>query len=203
MHLWAVSTDRILSHFQEAAKVLESFLNDPSNIVAVEQAAAFMSYCLKQGSKIISCGNGGSMADAMHVAEEFSGRFRHDREPLPAIALSDPAHMSCVANDYGYDQVFSRQVKALGKAEDILVLLSTSGNSPNLAAAAREALRVGMTVVSALGRGGGELADLSNLVLMVPGDGSDRIQELHMLAFHAIIEDVENRWCAQNPSRIS
>ena len=193
----------ILEALQEASVLLSSFVEDRNALATMQAISLAISACFARGGKLIICGNGGSMADAMHVAEEFSGRFRHDREPLPAIALSDPAHMSCVANDYGYDQVFSRQVKALGKAEDILVLLSTSGNSPNLAAAAREALRVGMTVVSALGRGGGELADLSNLVLMVPGDGSDRIQELHMLAFHAIIEDVENRWCAQNPSRIS
>ena len=177
---------------QEAASLLESFRSSPSTTDSMEAISAAILGCFRSDGKVLVCGNGGSMADAMHVAEEFSGRFRLDRDPLPAIALSDPAHMSCVANDYGYDYVFSRQVKALGKMEDILICLSTSGNSRNLVLAAQEAKAKRMRVISALGRGGGDLLGLSDIVLMAPGEGSDRIQELHMLAFHAIIEDVEN-----------
>jgi D-sedoheptulose 7-phosphate isomerase len=132
------------------------------------------------------------MADAMHVAEEFSGRFRMDRRPYGAIALSDPAHLTCVANDYGYDFVFSRQVDGLGRRGDALLVMSTSGESQNLVKAAEAARAKGLTVIGALGRGGGKLRPLCDHVLMVPGEGSDRIQELHMLAFHAIIEAVEN-----------
>jgi D-sedoheptulose 7-phosphate isomerase len=131
------------------------------------------------------------MADAMHVAEEFSGRFRLDRRPYPAIALSDPAHLTCVGNDYGFDHVFARQVQALGQPGDALLVMSTSGNSPNLVRAAETAKQRGVFVIGALGRGGGELRSLCDEVLMAPGEGSDRIQELHMLAFHAIIEAVE------------
>lgn len=140
---------------------------------------------------LLTCGNGGSLADAMHVAEEFSGRFRADRRPYPALALSDPCHMTCVANDYGYEQVFSRQVEALGRPGGLLLVMSTSGNSPNLLRAAEMARTKGVKVLSALGRGGGAMLPLSDIVLHAPGVGSDRIQELHMLAFHAIIEAVE------------
>ena len=133
------------------------------------------------------------MADAMHVAEEFSGRFRLDRRPYGAIALSDPAHLSCVANDYGFDHVFSRQVQGLGQPGDVLLVMSTSGQSANLIAAAQCAADRRVTVVGAIGRDGGQLKQLCDVVLMAPGEGSDRIQELHMLAFHAIIEAVELR----------
>lgn len=131
------------------------------------------------------------MCDAMHFAEEFSGRFRVDREPYPAIALSDPAHLTCVANDYGFDHVFSRQIDALAHEGDVLVLLSTSGNSPNIVLAAEAARRRKAVVLGCLGRGGGAVKGLCDIVLHAPGEGSDRIQELHMMALHAIIEAVE------------
>jgi D-sedoheptulose 7-phosphate isomerase len=131
------------------------------------------------------------MCDAMHFAEEWSGRFRHDRPPYAAIALSDPAHMSCVANDYGFEHVFSRQVEALGRKGDVLVLLSTSGKSPNIVLAAETAKRVGVSVIGLLGKGGGEVRPLCDVVIHAPGETSDRIQELHMLALHVLIEMVE------------
>lgn len=177
----------------EASHLLDNFRSDPATLDSMAAISEAIFQCFQAGGKLMVCGNGGSMADAMHIAEEFSGRFRLDRDPLPAIALSDPAHLTCVANDYGYDFVFSRQVKALGKAPDLLVCLSTSGDSRNLMHAAMEAKQHGMKVVGALGRGGGALREISDLVLMAPGEGSDRIQELHLLAFHAIIEDVERR----------
>jgi D-sedoheptulose 7-phosphate isomerase len=139
----------------------------------------------------MSCGNGGSMSDAMHFAEEWSGRYRSERPPLPAIAFSDPGHMSCVANDYGYAEVFARQVQALGSEGDLLLMLSTSGNSPNLLRAAEEARSRGVTTVGLLGKGGGKLLPLCDLPIIVPGETSDRIQELHIKIIHIVIETVE------------
>ena len=166
-----MSTDRIHSHFTEAAEVLERFLADPANIVAVEQAAAFMSYCLKQGAKIISCGNGGSMCDAMHFAEELTGRFRDDRDPIAAISISDPSHLTCVGNDHGFDQVFARFVQAHGREGDVLLAISTSGNSPNVLRAAEMAREKHMHVIGLTGKDGGQLADLSTVEVRVPHDG--------------------------------
>ena len=192
MHLWAVSTDQIRSHFEEASTVLKAFLADPANIVSVEQAAAFMSYCLKQGSKIISCGNGGSMCDAMHFAEELSGRFRNDREPIAAIAISDPSHITCVGNDHGFDQVFARFVQAIGREGDVLLAISTSGNSGNVLRAAEVAREKGMHVIGLTGKDGGKLADLCTVEIRVPHNGyADRIQEVHIKVIHAFIDHIE------------
>jgi D-sedoheptulose 7-phosphate isomerase len=177
---------------ENAEALLTQFRNDPATLASMEAITDRLIDTFRQGNKLLTCGNGGSMADAMHVAEEFSGRFRMDRRPYAAIALSDPAHLTCVANDYGFEQVFSRQVEGLGRAGDALLILSTSGNSPNLVRAAEVANQRNITVIGALGRGGGELLERCDLSLMAPGEGSDRIQELHMLAFHAIIEAVEN-----------
>lgn len=176
---------------QEAVEALHQFQNDETVLSAMQATVDLLVHAFRSGGKAMSCGNGGSMTDAMHFAEEFSGRFRRDRPPLPAIALSDPAHLTCVANDYGFDHVFSRQVEALGKPDDVLILLSTSGNSPNMLLAAEAAKEKGVKVVGCLGKGGGKLAPLCDVVLMARGEGSDRIQELHMLALHAIIEAVE------------
>ena len=131
------------------------------------------------------------MADAMHFCEEFSGRFRNDRPPYPAIALSDPTHLTCVANDYGYEYVFSRQVEALGHDGDCLLVLSTSGNSASIVRATQAAKERKMTAIGFLGKGGGEVAALCDIAIVAPGATSDRIQELHMLALHALIEAVE------------
>jgi D-sedoheptulose 7-phosphate isomerase len=182
------SMERALS---DAAIALEEFRREPATLAAMELAVQAISAAFRRRGRVLSCGNGGSMCDAMHFAEEFSGRFCLDREPYPAIALSDPAHLTCVANDYGYDFVFSRQVDALGHEGDVLVILSTSGNSPSIVKAAETARSRGMVVFGCLGKGGGEVLPLCDIVLNVPGDRSDRIQELHMLALHAIIEAVE------------
>ena len=176
---------------EQAEDLLRVFRADPATLDAMERIGALLATAFRGGHKALACGNGGSMADAMHFAEEFSGRFRLDRPPYAALALSDPAHMSCVANDYGYDVVFSRQVEALGKPGDVLLVLSTSGNSPSLLRAAEAARTRGVAVVGLLGRGGGALRALCDVVLMAHGEGSDRIQELHMLALHMIIEAVE------------
>jgi D-sedoheptulose 7-phosphate isomerase len=175
----------------DAVQALEEFRNDPATLAAMEAAVKVIVAAFRKRGRVLSCGNGGSMCDAMHFAEEFSGRFHEDREPYPAIALSDPAHLTCVANDYGYDFVFSRQVDALGHEGDVLVILSTSGNSPSIVKAAEVAKNRGMVVVGCLGKGGGAVRALCDIVLHAPGGRSDRIQELHMLALHAIIEAVE------------
>ncbi len=174
--------------FSEAERLLPLFQEQGPQL---DRVIATLVACFQMEGKLMTAGNGGSLADAMHVAEEFTGRFRRDRRPLPAISLADPTHMSCVANDYGFEHVFSRPIEALAKEGDVVLLLSTSGNSANLVLAAHAARAARATVVGFLGRGGGELASLCDIVVMAPGETSDRIQELHMMALHAIIEAVE------------
>lgn len=174
--------------FSEAERLLPLFREQGPQL---DRVIATLVACFRMEGKLMTAGNGGSLADAMHVAEEFTGRFRRDRRPLPAISLADPTHMSCVANDYGFVHVFSRPIEALAKEGDVVLLLSTSGNSANLALAAQAARAARSTVVGFLGRGGGDLAPLCDIVVMAPGETSDRIQELHMMALHAIIEAVE------------
>ena len=187
-----MSTERIRSHFNEAADVLQRFLSDPANVTAVEQAAAFMSYCLKQGAKVISCGNGGSMCDAMHFAEELTGKFRDDRDPIAALSISDPSHLTCVGNDHGFEHVFSRFVQAHGREGDVLLAISTSGNSPNVLRAAEMARSKNMHVIGLTGKDGGRLAELSTVEVRVPHMGyADRIQEVHIKVIHAFIDHIE------------
>ncbi len=177
--------------FTDAKHCLESFIADAEQFPRVALFAEKLAATFRAGGKALSCGNGGSMSDAMHFAEEWSGRYRSERPPLPAIAFSDPGHMSCVANDYGYAEVFARQVQALGSEGDLLLMLSTSGNSPNLLRAAEEARSRGVTTVGLLGKGGGKLLPLCDLPIIVPGETSDRIQELHIKIIHIVIETVE------------
>lgn len=175
----------------EGGRLLASCLSDKGFLDAVQRAGEQVSTTLKAGGKVMACGNGGSLCDAAHFAEEFSGRFRNNRRPLPAMAFTDAAHMSCVANDFGFDEVFSRMVEAFGRPGDSLLLLSTSGNSTNLIQAANAAKESCVTVIGFLGRGGGKLASLCDISVLAPGATSDRIQEVHMLALHALIEAVE------------
>lgn len=186
------SNQRIQQHFEEAAQVLERVRHDAALIQAIEQSGQTLIDTLANGSKLISCGNGGSMSDAMHFAEELSGRYREDRPGLAAIACSDPSHLTCVGNDYGFDQVFARYVQALGKKGDALLAISTSGNSANVLNAARVARELGMSVVGLTGRGGGELAALCDVQVCIPWDGyADRVQELHIKVIHAWIDQIE------------
>jgi D-sedoheptulose 7-phosphate isomerase len=177
--------------FHDAKRCLETFITDDEQFPRVALFADKLAATFRAGGKAMSCGNGGSMSDAMHFAEEWSGRYRSERPPLPAIAFSDPGHMSCVANDYGYAEVFARQVQALGSEGDLLLMLSTSGNSPNLLRAAEEARTRGVITVGLLGKGGGKLLSLCDLPIVVPGETSDRIQELHIKIIHIVIETVE------------
>lgn len=184
--------EAVRAHFQEAHGVVEAMLGSPDLMGNVAKAAEALSNCISGGGKIISCGNGGSMCDAMHFAEELTGRYRDDRKPLPAISISDPSHMTCVANDYGFEQVFSRFIEAMGQPGDALLAISTSGQSPNVLLAAKMARKKGMTVVGLTGKDGGELAALCDVEVRVPWHGAaDRIQEVHIKCIHAFIDRIE------------
>ncbi len=186
------NSELILAELQEAHKVLEQFLSNEKNIEAIEQAALAMADSIKNGGKIISCGNGGSHCDAMHFAEELTGRYRENRKALPALAISDPSHISCVSNDFGYDYIFSRYIEGLGQAGDILLGISTSGNSKNVLRAAEMAKQKKMTVVALTGKNGGELADLADIEIRVPHLGyADRVQEIHIKVIHILIQLIE------------
>lgn len=185
-------SDLIRAELTEAQTVLDRFLAEPDNIARIEQAAHLIADSLRQGGKALSCGNGGSLCDAQHFAEELSGRYRHDRPALAAIALTEASHMSCVANDYGYDYVFSRFVQALGRPGDVLLAISTSGNSPNVLKAAEAARAAGMHVISLTGKDGGLLAALSDVEIRAPHSGyADRIQEIHIKVIHILIMLIE------------
>ena len=185
-------TGLIQAELTEARTVLDQFLANEANLACIAQAAELMAASLRNGGKILTCGNGGSLCDAQHFAEELSGRYRGDRPALAAIALTEASHMSCVANDYGYDYVFSRYVEALGRPGDVLLAISTSGNSPNILRAVEAARKLGMTVVSLTGKDGGKLAALSDVEIRAPHTGyADRIQEIHIKVIHILIMLIE------------
>lgn len=187
-----MSTDKIDRELQEASRVLEEFMNDASNLQAIRKAASILVRCIDTGGKIISCGNGGSMSDAMHFAEELSGRFRGDRPSIPAIAISDAGFITCTANDYGYEKVFSRFVEGLGNTGDALLAISTSGNSANVINAAKAAAEKGMSVIALTGKDGGELAKLCDVEIRAPhSDYSDRVQEIHIKVIHILVLLIE------------
>lgn len=176
----------------EARSVLDTFLSDANQLAAIEQAARLMAAALQEGHKIISCGNGGSHCDAMHFAEELSGRYRADRRAMAAIAISDPSHLSCVGNDYGYEFVFSRFLEGLGNAGDVLLGISTSGNSGNIIRAVETARQRGMKVILLTGKDGGQLAGTADVEIRVPHFGyADRIQEIHIKVIHLFILLIE------------
>lgn len=184
--------DLIKSELEEASKVLNSFLAEKENLEAIERAALAMANSINQGGKILSCGNGGSHCDAMHFAEELTGRYRENRRALPAIAISDPSHISCVSNDFGYDFIFSRYLEGLGKEGDVLLGISTSGNSKNILRAAEVAKQKKMTVIVLSGKNGGDLAELADIEIRVPHFGyADRIQEIHIKVIHIMIQLIE------------
>ena len=184
----------IRQELTEAQSVLDAFLADPNQLTAIEAAARLMTDALRNDKKIISCGNGGSHCDAMHFAEELSGRYRDDRRALAAIAISDVSHLSCVSNDYGYDFVFSRFVEGLGNAGDVLLGLTTSGNSANVIRAVEAARQKGMKVVLLTGKDGGKLAGKADVEVRVPHFGyADRIQEIHIKVIHLFILLIEKQ----------
>ena len=161
------------------------------NISTIEKMGVELARVFEAGGKVLSCGNGGSACDSLHFAEEFTGQFRAPRKPLPALSLTESAHITCVANDYGFEEIFSRGVEAYGTKGDILVCLSTSGNSENVIRAVEVAEKKGMVVFLFLGKGGGKLKGKGSHEIIVDGQTSDRIQEIHMMCLHILIEVVE------------
>lgn len=183
--------NRILQAIEDGVRAIE-FLRKPESLKFIHDSTKIISDCFQSGGKLLIAGNGGSLCDAMHFAEELTGIFRHKRKALPAIALSDPGHLSCVANDLGYEGVFSRAVEALGKTGDVFIALTTSGNSANLLHAIPVAKSQGMKTIAFLGKTGGQLKGMTDLEWIINGfTYSDRIQEAHMTAIHIIIEMVE------------
>ena len=184
--------DPLRASFEEAAATQRAFLDEPECLAAVRRFVQASAGVLRAGKKLMACGNGGSMCDAMHFAEEWTGRFRRDRAALPAIAFSDPSQLTCIANDFGFDEVFARSVEAYGNEGDLLVAISTSGNSPNVKKAVEAARKKRITTVGLLGKGGGELLELVDVPIVVPhARSSDRIQEVHIKVLHTVIEAVE------------
>ncbi len=182
----------IKQHFTEAHDILSQFLADDKNFEALENAGKIMVSALQQGKKIISCGNGGSMCDAMHFAEELTGRYRDNRKALAAISISDPSHIACVGNDYGYDFVFSRYLEAVGNEGDVLLGISTSGNSKNVLNAMEVARTKGMKIVGLTGKDGGKMAGLCDAEIRAPQSKyADRAQEIHIKCIHSLIDYIE------------
>lgn len=184
--------DIIAQELNEAQLVLQKFIANPKNLADIQAAAQIMAEAIRSGNKIISCGNGGSHCDAMHFAEELSGRYRDDRRSLPAIAISDVSHISCVSNDYGFDHIFSRFVEGLGSKGDVLLGISTSGNSANIIKAVEAAKAKGMKIVLLTGKDGGKLVGQADVEIRVPHFGyADRIQEVHIKVIHILILLIE------------
>jgi D-sedoheptulose 7-phosphate isomerase len=182
----------ILSELKESAAILDEFIHNDVALSAIENSIVLMSNALLNGNKIISCGNGGSMSDAMHFAEELSGKFRNERKPLPAIAIADPAYITCTGNDYGFDHIFARFIEGFGKEGDILLAISTSGNSPNVIKAAQAAKQLKMPVVALTGKNGGALSSIADIEIRAPHSNySDRAQEIHIKVIHILIKQIE------------
>ena len=187
-----MSIEKIRTHFKESLSVLQTFLDDDVNFQNIERAGQIIVDSLAKQGKVISCGNGGSMSDAMHFAEELTGRFREDRPSLAAIAISDPSYISCVANDYGYDKIFSRYVEGIGNVDDVLLAISTSGNSTNVLEAAMVAQSKGMKVIALTGKDGGKLSSHCDIEIRAPySQYADRVQEIHIKVIHSLIDFVE------------
>ncbi len=186
-----MNPDRIADHFNEAHEILKQF-NTAENHKLIAHAALELSKAINNNKKIISCGNGGSMCDAMHFAEELTGRYRNNRRAIPAISISDPSHLSCVSNDYGYEFVFSRFIEAFGQEGDILVAISTSGNSNNVLKAIAAAKERKMFIIGLTGKDGGRMKDLCDIEIRAPhSEFADRAQEIHIKVIHCLIDSIE------------
>lgn len=186
--------DEIKHDFEDARRLLDEYLSGEKNFERIAAAGELMVKSVSAGGKIITCGNGGSMCDAMHFAEELTGRFRENRGPVPAVAVSDPSHITCTANDYGYEQIFSRFVEGLGRKGDVLLAISTSGNSANVIKAAETACMMGIKVVALTGGEEGELAGHCDIELRAPASPyPDRIQEIHIKIIHALVKYIEKK----------
>ena len=187
-----MKSNSILHELNESAEILQIFIQSDQALQAIENAIKLMSNALLKGNKIISCGNGGSMSDAMHFAEELTGKFRNERKSLAAIAISDPAYITCTANDYGFEKIFSRFIEGIGKEGDILLAISTSGNSANVIEAVKIAKEKKMPVIALTGMDGGKLAALVDVEIRAPHSKfSDRAQEIHIKVIHTLIKHIE------------
>lgn len=188
----------LLESYKIELALLENFIKEEEERRETEKVAKELADVFTKGNKVLICGNGGSNCDALHFAEEFTGRFRGDRKALPAIAISDSSHITCVGNDYGFDYIFSRGVEAYGKEGDMFFGISTSGNSPNVIKAVEAAKKLGMKTCVLLGKDGGKLKGICDYEFIIPGKTSDRIQEIHMMILHIIIEGVERIMFPEN-----
>lgn len=185
-------TFNVMDDLVESRNVLDNFIRQPDTQTVIEQAIDICVQSISRGGKVITAGNGGSMCDAQHFAEELTGRYRGDRKSLPAVAICDPSHMTCVANDYGFDYVFSRFVEGMGMKGDVFLGISTSGNSKNIIEACRAARDNGMKSICLLGKDGGKLKDMVDLPIIIPHFGfADRIQEIHTMIIHIMIRGIE------------
>jgi D-sedoheptulose 7-phosphate isomerase len=191
-------SDSILDSFREAQTVLNAFTADAGLIDSVQKFAEAMVKTLKSGGTVFSCGNGGSACDAQHLAQELTGRYRKERRPLAALALTEASQITCIGNDYGFDEIFSRPLEALGKKNDLFVAISTSGNSPNVINAVHAAKQKGIYCVGLLGRDGGKMRSLADLPIVVPAKTSDRVQEMHIKIIHVAIEAAERQLFPEN-----
>ncbi|MGE0631244.1 MAG: D-sedoheptulose 7-phosphate isomerase [Pseudobdellovibrionaceae bacterium] len=187
-----------LTCLEDAQSTLTKFLSDPSQIEKCAKFSEMLLETYKNGGTAFACGNGGSHCDAMHFAEELTGKYRKDRRPLGALALGDSSHVTCVSNDYGFQHIFSRQIEGLGRAKDLLIGLSTSGDSENVIQAFLKAKSKNIKTVALLGRNGGKLKDIAELSIIVPAQTSDRIQEVHIKLIHTVIETVERELFPEN-----
>lgn len=186
--------DDIRNELNQAKEVLTNFIADDKNLKQIQQAALLIADSFKQGGKVLSCGNGGSHCDAMHFAEELTGRYRDNRPAYPAIAISDVSHISCVGNDYGFDSIFSRYVEGVGQKGDVLLGISTSGNSTNVLHAIEVAKQKGMKIITLTGKDGGKMNGLADVDIRVPHFGyADRVQEIHIKVIHILILLIEKQ----------
>ncbi len=192
--------DVIQKNLQQSKLALENLLAAPSTLANIAAAGALIGASLESGGRVFSCGNGGSMCDAMHFAEELSGRYRDDRKALAAVSISDASHISCVGNDYGYDFIFSRYLEAHARVGDVLLGISTSGKSANVIKAAEYAKAHGIHVVTLTGKPDSLLGKLANVDVVTPGTSgyADRVQELHIKVIHILIELIERRFFPEN-----
>lgn len=194
-----MATETIKAALMEAQMALEALIANDEAIAAVDCASKAMAQAISSGHKILSCGNGGSLCDSMHFAEEMTGRFRQDRPGFAAIAIADASHMSCVGNDYGYEQVFARYVSAVGQKGDVLLAITTSGTSKNVLKAVAAAKEKGMIVVGLTGKQESPLAKEADIAIVTPaGRWADRVQELHIKCIHIMIEQVERILAPEN-----
>ncbi|MDO5531525.1 D-sedoheptulose 7-phosphate isomerase [Sutterella sp.] len=194
-----MSTENVRSALLEAREALNNLIASEGTLEAVDRAGELMAETIRAGGRIFSCGNGGSLCDAMHFAEEMTGRYRKNRRPYSATAIADASHLACVANDFGYEEVFSRYIEGTARPGDVLLGITTSGTSKNVVRAAEAAKRMGVKVVALTGKAGTPITELADVAIVTPGGRyADRVQELHIKCIHILIELVERRLNPEN-----